>query len=98
MPASLVVVTDGARQPPVSLLDRLGAMSWHPDEYAGVRFENIHERGEWLGVAKLYRKSTLAGIAIAAGQPVWATAVPSTPGVEAVDRPGVPATASCKAA
>lgn len=54
-------------QLPVSLLDRLGAMSWHPDDYAGFRFEITHERGEWLGVAEQYRKSDLPKLAVEAG-------------------------------
>ena len=54
-------------QLPVTLLDRLGAMSWHPDDYAGFRFEITQERGEWLGVAERYRKSSLPKIAAEAG-------------------------------
>nr|WP_315239977.1 hypothetical protein [uncultured Albidiferax sp.] len=52
---------------PASLLDRLGAISWHPDDYAGFRFEITQERGEWLGLAEQYRKSSLPRIAIEAG-------------------------------
>lgn len=54
-------------QLPVTLLNRLGAMSWHPDDYAGFRFEITQERGEWLGLAERYRKSTLPEIAVDGG-------------------------------
>ncbi len=57
----------GGTQLPVSLLDRLGAISWHPDDYAGFRFEITHERTEWFALAEQYRKSSLRSIAIEAG-------------------------------
>lgn len=57
----------GGAQLPASLLDSLGAISWHPDDYAGFRFEINHERTEWLDLAEQYRKSSLPSIAIEAG-------------------------------
>jgi hypothetical protein len=56
----------GARLP-VALLSRLGAISWHPDDYASFAFQVQRERGEWLSVAARYRKSALSEIAEAAG-------------------------------
>ncbi|MFE8645291.1 hypothetical protein ACFX58_09440 [Sphingomonas sp. NCPPB 2930] len=55
------------KQLPVSLLDRLGSVSWHPDDYASFAFEVRHETAEWLSVAKAYRESSLPGIAVEAG-------------------------------
>lgn len=57
----------GETQLPVSLLDRLDAMSWHPDEYVSFQFELSNERGEWLGVAEQYRKFSPPRLATEAG-------------------------------
>lgn len=67
LPEEVINQLVAGTQLPVSLLDRLGAMSWHPDDYAGFQFEITKERGEWLGVAEQYRKSSLPRMATEAG-------------------------------
>ena len=63
---SIDQLLNGARLP-VSLLARLGTVSWHPDEYASFAFKVGREAGEWLGIAAAYRKSELPGLAEDAG-------------------------------
>lgn len=52
---------------PITLLDRLGAVTWHPEDYASFRFEVRQERKEWTHVASEYRKSLLSDIAMEGG-------------------------------
>ena len=73
------------RQLPVALLDRLGSVSWHPDDYASFAFEVRQESAEWTSVAKTYRDSPLPNIAVEAG----AAPLPDKPW-----RPGPPSTAN----
>lgn len=55
------------KQLPAALLDRLGSVSWHPDDYAGFAFEVRHEREEWSSVAQTYLDSPLPAMAVEAG-------------------------------
>lgn len=57
----------GGKQLPVTLLDRLGSVDWHPDDYASFGFEVTLEPDEWQQVAKSYRESNLPAIAMEAG-------------------------------
>lgn len=55
------------KQLPVALLNRLGSVSWHPDDYASFAFEVSREASEWASVANSYRKPSPPGIAQEAG-------------------------------
>lgn len=57
------------KQLPVTLLGRIGTMSWHPSEYASFAFEVRREAAEWSSVAEAYRASPLPSIATEYGAP-----------------------------
>ena len=64
-------------QLPVTLLSRLGSVSWHPDDYVGVKDSVQREAHEWPGIDKAYRTSPLPAIAEAAGAAPLRPAVPT---------------------
>ena len=55
------------KQLPVTLLSRLGSVSWCPDEYASFNFRPEREAGDWAHIEVAYRKSMLPRIAQEAG-------------------------------
>ncbi len=55
------------QQLPVSLLTRLGAASWCPDDYAGFEVRPSREPEEWEAIKGSYQSGGLAELAVSAG-------------------------------